>query len=111
MSMQRNYFSGRYVGSEPTSGLTLPDLVKIGDAYGFTTFKIMTNLKSVSTIKEALAAPGPVLVEVVTDPMQQQQPRVASRILPDGSIQSAPMEDLFPFLPRDEFDAEMRLTI
>ena len=107
MSMQRNYFEGRYVGSNKESGLTFPDFAKIAEAYQFTFYKIMTNLKIKETLKKIIETPGPVICEVVCDPMQQQQPRVSSVINPDGSIESRPMEDLFPFLPRDEFEENM----
>ena len=107
MSMQRAYFNGRYVGSNPQSGLTFPPLDKIACAYGFTFFKIRTGLKSQGTIKEALAADGPVICEVVTDPMQPQQPRVSSTVQADGTIVSDPMEDLTPHLPREEFAKNM----
>jgi len=107
MSMQRNYFEGRYVGSNKESGLTFPDFAKIAEAYQFTFYKIMTNLKIKETLKKIIETPGPVICEVVCHPMQQQQPRVSSVINPDGSIESRPMEDLFPFLPRDEFEENM----
>jgi acetolactate synthase-1/2/3 large subunit len=107
MSMQRNYFEGRYVGSNPESGLTFPDFAKIADAYQFSFYRIRTNLKIKETLKKVLDTPGPVICEVICDPMQQQQPRVSSVINPDGTIESKPMEDLFPFLPRDEFEENM----
>jgi acetolactate synthase-1/2/3 large subunit len=105
--MQRNYFEGRYVGSNPESGLTFPDFAKIADAYQFSFYRIRTNLKIKETLKKVLDTPGPVICEVICDPMQQQQPRVSSVINPDGTIESKPMEDLFPFLPRDEFEENM----
>jgi acetolactate synthase-1/2/3 large subunit len=107
MSMQRNYFSGRYVGSNAESGLTFPNLIKIAGAYCIPSFKVVTNLKSKETIKKILDTPGPVICEVVVDPMQEQQPRVSSAIQADGTMVSSPMEDLYPFLPRDEFRANM----
>jgi acetolactate synthase-1/2/3 large subunit len=107
MSMQRNYFEGRYVGSNPESGLTFPPLDKIAEAYGFEYHKIMTNLKSKETIKKVLDVSGPVICEVVVDPLQQQQPRVSSVVQADGYIVSMPMEDLWPFLPREEFAENM----
>jgi acetolactate synthase-1/2/3 large subunit len=56
----------------------------------------------VGQIDEVLGQPGPVLAEVMLDPDQAFEPRSSSRQLPDGRIVSAPLEDMFPFLDRDE---------
>ena len=36
------------------------------------------------------------------DPAQRFEPRLASRRLPDGRMESPPLEDMFPFLDREE---------
>jgi acetolactate synthase-1/2/3 large subunit len=108
MAMQRNYFEGRYVGSNSESGLTLPPLDKIAEAYGFQHYKIVANLVCKKTIAEVLNISGPVICEVSVDPFQLQQPRVGSVIQTDGSIVSSPMEDMSPLLPRDEFNGNMQ---
>jgi acetolactate synthase I/II/III large subunit len=56
-----------------------------------------------SSIRKALETPGPVLCDVILDPDQGFEPRQSSRQLPDGRIVSAPLEDLSPFMPREEF--------
>jgi hypothetical protein len=55
-----------------------------------------------AAIRNALESPGPVVCDVVLDPDQGFEPRQSSRQLPDGRIVSAPLEDLYPFLPREE---------
>jgi acetolactate synthase-1/2/3 large subunit len=55
------------------------------------------------SIREALAMDGPVVCEVMLDPAQRFEPRMSSRRLEDGRMVSAPLEDMFPFLGRDEF--------
>ena len=107
MNMQRNYFDGRYVGSNPESGLTFPDLMEVSKGYGIPALKIMSNLLCKDTIKKVLDTFGPAICEVMVDPLQLQQPRVSSIVQKDGSIISSPMEDLYPFLPRDEFNENM----
>ena len=52
-------------------------------------------------------ARGPQLCEIVLDPEQPFSPRVSSKRLPDGRMVTAPLEDMFPFLPREEFLANM----
>jgi acetolactate synthase-1/2/3 large subunit len=53
-------------------------------------------------VDQALSSPGPFLCEVMLDPNQPFEPKVSSRQLPDGRMVSAPMEDLYPFLDRQE---------
>ena len=103
MAMQRNYFDGHYVGSEPESGLTFPDIQKVGHAYGLTTIRINNHAELREKIKLALSTPGPVICEVMVNPMQVQMPRVTSVLQADGTMRSKPMEDLWPFLDRAEF--------
>ena len=54
-----------------------------------------------------LASEGPYLCDVVLDETQGFEPRMSSRKLADGSIVSPPLEDMFPFLDRDELTANM----
>jgi acetolactate synthase-1/2/3 large subunit len=104
---QNNHFHGNLVGSDASSGLTLPDLMKIGAAYGIATERITQNAGLKAGIRAALDRPGPVLCEVVVAPDQAIGPRISSALRPDGSIVSRPLEDLWPFLDRDELRANM----
>ena len=104
---QNNHFRGHLVGSDATSGLTLPDLMKIGAAYGLATARITENSQLTDGIRDVLCRPGPVLCEVVVAPEQAIGPRVSSVVRPDGSIVSRPLEDLWPFLDREELRANM----
>ena len=107
MSMQRAYFEGRYVGSNPQSGLTFPPLDKIAEAYGLEYYKIMTGLKSKDTIKKVLEHNNPVICEVMVDEKTTQQPRVSSTVQ-NGVMVSDPMERLYPYLPEDEYAEAMK---
>jgi acetolactate synthase-1/2/3 large subunit len=104
---QRNYFAGRFVASEPGSGLTLPDTRKVAEAYGIPTVLIASHQELRDKVREVLDRPGPVLAEVMVSPAQQTAPKLSSAQRPDGSFVSRPLEDLWPFLDRDEFRANM----
>jgi acetolactate synthase-1/2/3 large subunit len=54
-----------------------------------------------------LAEPGPLLCDVILDETQGFEPRMSSRKLPDGSIVTPPLEDMFPFLDREELASNM----
>jgi acetolactate synthase-1/2/3 large subunit len=107
VTTQMNYFSSRFVGSNPESHLTLPDIRRIADAYGIPTAELRSQENIKERVKSILDQPGPVVVAVNTSPDQKTQPRTTSSIRQDGSIVSAPMEDLAPLLPRDQFRSEM----
>lgn len=94
-------FFGRFVGEGPRSGISFPDIVAVAKAYGLPAFRI-EGPDFGPRIDEALAAPGPCVCEVVLDPEQPFEPKLASRKLPDGRIVSPPLEDMYPFLDRQE---------
>ena len=100
---QKNFNSGIMVGADSSSGVILPSLEKIAAAYGFAFFRLNNNREAEAQTAPILAAPGPAIIEVMTDPMENLQPKAASKRLPDGSLYSAPLEDMTPFLDREEF--------
>ncbi|MGD0279315.1 MAG: thiamine pyrophosphate-binding protein [Smithella sp.] len=100
---QRNYFGGFYVGSNSTSGVTLPDTIKIANAYGFKAFYLDKTSSIKQTVKKVLESKGPAICEVMIDPMEIVSPKVSSAVGVDGKMFSKPLEDLFPFLSRPEF--------
>lgn len=104
---QKNFFDGRLVGEGPTSGVTLPDMVRIANAYGIKTFRISTQNELAEKIEEILEFPGPVLCDVLIQPDQLFAPRTSSQRLPDGRMVSKPLEDMYPFLEREEFLSNM----
>lgn len=97
---QRSFF-GDTIGESSASGLSLPDFVKVAESFDIPARKLDTvNFRS--GIREVLDAPGPSLCDVILDPNQGFEPRQSSRQLPDGRIVSAPLEDMSPFLDRNE---------
>jgi acetolactate synthase-1/2/3 large subunit len=107
MTTQRNYFQSRYVGSDPSSRLTLPDICRVADAYGVATAHIAGHKDLREQVRAVLAADGPVVCAVDIPAEQPTAPRVTSAVRADGSIVSKPMEDMWPFLSREEFEANM----
>ena len=103
---QSRYF-GRLAGADPTSGVTLPPLRGVVEAYGLPYTRIDTDRGLVDRIRELLDAPGPIVVEVMTPREEPRGPSLSSMRRPDGSMVSKPLEDLWPFLPREEFLANM----
>lgn len=106
-TMQKNHFQGRLVGSNPASGLTIPNITKIAGAYGLAAEEIHNHEELRETIRSVLDLAGPVVCVVHVDPNTQLAPRATSFIRPDGVMISKPLEDLWPFLDRKEFRSNM----
>ena len=104
---QKAFFEGRFMGSEAGSGVVLPSFEKLAAAYGLPYFRLSNNQELDAKLPEVFAVKGPVLVEVMLDPFEVLGPKAASKKLPDGTMVSAPLEDMAPFLPREEFAANM----
>ena len=103
---QSRYF-GRLAGADSTSGVTLPSLRRVVEAYGLRYSRIENDDSLDRQLDEVLRSDGPVVVEVMTPPEEPRAPSLSSMRRPDGSMVSKPLEDLWPFLPRDEFLANM----
>ena len=106
---QNNYFGGKLVGVGPDSGdLSFPDLSKISVAYEIPYFSCHCQADLMSVLDSVLCSSGPVICEIFVSPEQIVEPRVANKVLPDGSIVSGTFSDMFPFLDekvlRDELD-------
>lgn len=103
---QNGYFK-EILGCDNTSGLTLPDIVKLATAFEIPSFRISDQSALRSTIRAALEIDGPAICEVMVQPDQTIGPRITSKLGKDGSMVSSPLEDLFPFLERTEFRSNM----
>ena len=103
---QSRYF-GRLSGADASSGVTLPPLSKVAEAYGIPHARIENDSDLVRHVRTLLERPGPLVIEVTTPREEPRAPSLSSMRRPDGSMVSKPLEDLWPFLPRDEFLANM----
>lgn len=104
---QTSYFSKNYVGESSISGVSIPDMKKLAEVYGFKVYQICTNQEAKEKIDKILSENGPTFCEIMLDPNEEIGPKVASYKKEDGSMVSKPLEDLAPFLPRDEFKKNM----
>jgi len=104
---QNKFFDGRLLGTEPSSGISFPELSKIAYAYGFTYFTANTFSELDKAIEETMSSNGPTICEIMCPEYQEIIPTVSSSKRSDGSMVSKPTEDMYPFLERDEFFKEM----
>lgn len=104
---QRNYFEGRYVGTGPEAGLWMPDLEEVARAYHLPFKRIRDASELAQGLKEAMAQPRPMIVEVMLLNDEALSPKVAAIPQADGSMTSMPLEDMSPLLPLEVLEAEM----
>ncbi|OHX14891.1 thiamine pyrophosphate-binding protein [Chromobacterium sphagni] len=107
---QQNYFQ-RQLGADARSGLQLPDLASLARAYGLPYVAIRNEDELHYGLSAVLDCDGPVLCDVSILPEEPRVPRVASRVAENGKIVSSPLEDLFPFLPREELQSNMHIPL
>jgi acetolactate synthase-1/2/3 large subunit len=106
---QKTFFDGRLVGSDQSSGVSNPNYELLAAAYGLKYLQIMNNDEIDRGIAEVLSIDGPELCEVNISPEQGITPKASSFVRDDGTIESRPLEDMFPFLPREEIWENMHL--
>ncbi|BAL23760.1 thiamine pyrophosphate-binding protein [Azoarcus sp. KH32C] len=104
---QRNYFEGRYLGTGPEAGLTMPDLAKVAEVYGLPYLLIDDAAGLAEGLARALELPRPCLIDVRLIPDETLAPKCAAIPRADGSIVSMPLEDMSPLLPLDILKTEM----
>ena len=110
---QNNIFSEySKVGIGPESGdLAFPSFEKIASAFGYKYISIRTGNELADKLGEALNTDGTLLCEVFTDTTQVWEPKSSARRNPDGTLSSPPLEDLAPFLPRQELKENMYIPL
>jgi acetolactate synthase-1/2/3 large subunit len=100
--MQDNLFKSKYIGSNPDSGVSNPDFIKLAKAYGFKTFSFTNNKELEDGIDQVLSTKGPVLCEIKMVENQLLVPRVQSSKDSSGKIISNSLENMFPYLSQEE---------
>lgn len=108
---QRNYFSGRFVGTGPEARLGMPDFVKVAEAFGIPALKISDASQLREQVRYVLSQRGPLLCDVHVLSNEALWPKSAALPQPDGSIVSMPLEDMSPLLSREELRANMLVPL
>jgi acetolactate synthase-1/2/3 large subunit len=106
-STQDGFLNGHHVGSAASGGMTVPDYVKVASAYGIHAMRIENHQGLAEGIQKALAHPGPVVCELAVAPDHAPEPRQGFDRRPDGTSVPRPLEDMFPYLPTEEFKQAM----
>jgi acetolactate synthase-1/2/3 large subunit len=104
---QTAFFGSPRIGCDLATGQSLPDIRRVAAAYGLGTDLISDQSNLREEVRRVLRQPGPVVCDVQVIPDEVRQPRLSSVQKADGSFESKPLEDLWPYLDRDEFESNM----
>ncbi len=100
---QKNLFHGELAGVSKENGISFPDMEKIAYAYGIPYVRICDTQSIAKQALLTMESPGPAICEVILDKEQFFEPKLSSKVMPDGKIVSPAIDDLSPFLSREEY--------
>jgi len=107
---QGGFFKGNFIGEAERSGVSLPDYVAVAAAYGLPAIRIERTGFG-GQLDRFLGEKGPALCEVMLDPQQEFEPKLTSRRLDDGRMTTSSLEDMAPFLSREELASNMLIPL
>lgn len=107
INSQKNLFGGRLVGANEESHITSPDFVKVGKAYGIKSIRMNNHKDMKRKIKYVLNYKGPIICDINALKDLNLTPKLLTKRREDGTFYSPPLEDMWPFLSRDEIKENM----
>jgi len=109
--VSQNRWFNRTIAADSESGLTLPDLQGVAQAFQLPFYRIHNESELGANLERILSADGPALVDIRVPAEEDRRPRLSNYRREDGTLASKPLEDLFPFLERDEFKRNMIIPV
>ncbi len=107
---QKRYFNGNFVGAGVESGISFTDIGKLAEAFDIRYYKFDKIAPFESKAQEIMDLDEPVIIEVVATENMEIIPTTSSKMKPNGIMVSKPLEDMYPFLDREEFENQMIVT-
>lgn len=104
---QKTYFPDNLTAADPSTGVSFPDLKKIAWSYDIPFVRINNKNEITKKLKKVFNTEGCIICEIIMDPWQELIPKVKSAQMKNGTIVSKPLEDMYPFLDREEDKANM----
>ena len=107
---QRKFFNDRFAGTGAEYGLSNPNFEKVTQAYGLQYIRAENPEELYQNMEKLFVNNEPCIFEVICPEWQEVIPNVSALKLEDGSMLSKPIEDMYPFLDREEFFEEMIIS-
>jgi acetolactate synthase-1/2/3 large subunit len=106
---QANLFKPPVVGASEDNGVSFPSAERLAYAYNIPFIKV-ASVADVEKLHGFIDDAGPAFCEIVVDPQQNFEPKLSSKVLPDGTIVSPQIDDMFPFLDKEEYTANKNVS-
>ena len=94
-------------GSGDDSGISIPDFCRLAEGFGLKAVRVSNPATMREELTEVLKLQGPVICEVMVEKEYAFSPKLSAKKLPDGTMVSPSLEDMFPFLDRDEYERNL----
>lgn len=107
---QMKFFDGNFVGEGMNSGLSFTSIEKLAYAFDVKYYKLNSIEECNTGLSAILEEKGPALIEVMVTTDMEIIPTNSSLMREDGVLVSKPLEDMYPFLGRDEFAQNMIIS-
>ena len=104
VNTQKNFFNGEFAGCNSDSGISFPSFKKLAEAYDFPICTITKSGEINDAIDWLLSIQGRAMLELMQTEPDPIEPKLSSRQLANGNMVSTPIDDMFPFLSRDEYN-------
>jgi acetolactate synthase-1/2/3 large subunit len=99
---QESFLDKRYIGSSVEGRLSLPDYRKVGKAYGIRVIRVNNDAESIDAIREMMSDNNPCICEIMVSPEQKVTPSMGFIDNGNGTFSHRPLEDMCPYLDREE---------
>jgi acetolactate synthase-1/2/3 large subunit len=107
---QEGFLNGHFLGSSKEGGLSVPNITAVAKSYGLPTRQICETDDLAQTIEEVFKTEGPLVCEIAISPVQTIHPKIGFDQISEGIYQARPIEDMWPFLAREDLAELLRST-
>ncbi|MDB9934058.1 thiamine pyrophosphate-binding protein, partial [Candidatus Thioglobus sp.] len=110
-NIQRDYFGGRFVGTDHELRLGSAPLIQIAKTFGLPTFDLVQTSQLASTLQEWLKHEGPAVCQIQVEDDHNRIPRPGFAIRDDQKWVAKPLEDMYPLLDRKTLQENMMINL
>ena len=103
----KNFFNGKLIGCNNDTGISFPKFKDVAATFGMEYMICHNNAELDEVLKEFFSRDGQVILEIeerLDDPVT---PKVSSRMNDDGTFSTPSLEDMAPFISKEEHDRWM----
>nr|MCR5356254.1 thiamine pyrophosphate-binding protein [Lachnospiraceae bacterium] len=101
----KSFFEGKYIGCSPDTGVSFPEFKDIAKTFGFEYRLCRTNGELKKELEYLTCSDKRVMLEIIQAFDDPVVPKLMSRLDENGIMQTPVLQDMFPFIDRDEYEA------